>query len=207
MTTTPIRARATLKLPEYEVPRLVTYARAIVRSMTGNAWFPAPSPSLASIDAAIDALDEAQIETLTRAKGTASLRDEKRRDLVILLQQLRTYVQAIADRNPENGASIVESGGLFLEKARAVKGRVFTATAGSVSGTIDLGAPRAARSAGYVWAYSVDAQKTWTSVPFTVKASTTITGLTPGAWVAFRYRAVTAAGAGDWSDVLTVIVS
>ena len=102
--------------------------------------------------AAIDALDVAQTATLTRAAGTVAVRDEKRLSLVMLLHQLLSYVQATADQTPESAASIVESAGVFVEKARSVKARVFTATPGSVSGTIDLAAPMAARGAGYEWA-------------------------------------------------------
>ncbi len=206
MATSTTRTRAKLKLPRYEVPNLITYARAIVQSMTHNPWFPAPSPSLATIEAAIAVLDSAQTATLTRARGTAEVRDEGRRDLVVLLQQLLAQIQATADKNPENSASIIEGTGVFVEKARAVKGRVFTAAAAKVSGSIDLSAPRAARGAAYEWAYSVDAGKTWTSLPVTVKASTTVSGLKPGNRVFFRYRTITKSGTGDWGDVASVIV-
>ena len=48
--------------------------------------------------------------------------------------------------------------------------------------------------------------KTWISLPFTVQANTTVSGLRPGSTVHFRYRPVTKDGAGDWSDPIAVIV-
>ncbi len=45
-----------LKLPEGKAPLLIVRARAILVAMTGNKWFPSPSPSLAEVEAATDAL-------------------------------------------------------------------------------------------------------------------------------------------------------
>jgi hypothetical protein len=207
MATSIQRTRAKLKLPRYEVPRLVTYVRSIVQSMTGSVWFPSPQPPLAAIDAALGALDTAQTATLTRAKGTTEVRDEKKLALVSLLQQLLSYIQATADANPENAASIIESAGIFVERSRPSSARVFTATPGGVSGTVVLSVPRAARGAAYEWAYSLDAGMTWTDLPVTVKASTTITGLPRGVQALFRYRPVTTTGARLGADVVARGVS
>jgi hypothetical protein len=166
--------------------------------MTKNPWFPSPSPSLASLDAALGALDAAQTATLTRARGTADVRNEKKLALVTVLQQLLSHIQATADANPENSASIIESTGIFVEKTRTTRGRVFTAAQGDVSGTVELSTPRAARGAAYEWADSVDAGKTWNNLSMTVVASNTVTGLPRGVRVLFRYRPTTSSGTGNW---------
>ncbi len=57
----------------------------------------------------------------------------------------------------------------------------------------------------YYWEISLD-QQSWTSVPETLKARATITGLTPGQRYYFRFRAHTRKGLGDYSDVVTLIV-
>jgi hypothetical protein len=44
------------------------------------------------------------------------------------------------------------------------------------------------------------------SLPFTTQASTTVSGLTPGSTVHFRYRPVTKDGAGDWSQPVSIMV-
>ncbi|HEY8087061.1 MAG TPA: fibronectin type III domain-containing protein [Polyangiaceae bacterium] len=51
--------------------------------------------------------------------------------------------------------------------------------------------PCAARRASYEWRYSLDGGKTWVPTAATLQTRTTVTGLTPGATVTFRYRAVT----------------
>lgn len=201
------RPLALLKLPEYEVPRLVTMAQAMVLAMTGNPQFASPQPPLATVQAAIDALHAAETATLTRLVGSVAVRDEKRRALVSLLQQLQSYVQATADANLEQAASIIENAGMSVKKPHVQPPRVFAAKQGRVSGEVKLLAPKAGKYAGYEWAYSTDDKETWVAAPYTVRASTTIAGFTPGTTVFFRYRAVTKAGVGDWSDPVSMIVA
>jgi hypothetical protein len=50
---------------------------------------------------------------------------------------------------------------------------------------------------------STDGGKTWVALPPTLQARTTVTGLTPGSSAQFRHRAVTKAGAADWSLPIT----
>jgi hypothetical protein len=205
-TKSPPRRFAVLKLPEYEVPRLIVYAEAIVGEMTGNAWFPDPTPPCATVEAAIHDLSNAETVTLTRTKGAVAARDAKRIALVMLLQRVLSYVQATADAHRENAASIIESAGVAVKKPRVLPARVFAAKPGPVSGSVKLVAPKAGHRAGYEWAYSIDGGETWISAPFTVQASTTISGLKPASTVHFKYRPVTKDGGGDWSQTVAIIV-
>jgi hypothetical protein len=200
------RAFAVLKLPENEVPRLITYARAIVTAMTNNASFPSPNPTLARVAAAVEALSQAQTATLSRMLGTVAERDEKRLDLVVLLQHLLAHVQEKADADTNQAAAIIESAGMAVKKTRVPAARVFEAKRGPVSGSVTLVAPKAGNRAGYEWAYRTDETQTWVSLPFTVQAGTTAVGLRPGSTAHFRYRAVTKNGTGDWSQTVSIIV-
>jgi hypothetical protein len=196
---------AVLKLPRRIQPA-ITYARAIVTAMTGNAAFPSPAPTLAAVTAAIDALQIAETSALTRAKGTATVRNEKLAELVTLLRQLVRYVQNVADGNVDSGASIIESAAIAVKKTAVRKPRVFAAASGPVSGTAKLVAPRAAGRASYEWQQSLDGGKTWVTERVTMQADTVVQGLTPGASVLFRYRPVTKKGEGDWSQPASLII-
>ena len=143
------RLIVSLNLPRVKTPMLITIANAIVKAMTANTWFPGPAPSLATVRAAIDTLSIGQMETLSRAMGKARVRDDQREVLVKLLQQLRAYVQQIADANVETAGSIIESAGMSVKKKPTVPARVFAAKPGLVSGGVKLYAPRAAQRAGY----------------------------------------------------------
>ncbi len=204
-TKTDHRSLVSLKLPT-PIADLITFGEGIVRSMTGNPTFPTPTPTLAALSAAIAELQSAQAAALTRAKGTSVVRNEKKTALVKLLQQMKGYVQTVADGNVENGASIITSAGLAVRKATTHTPRVFAAKPGMVSGSVKLVAASAGHRSGYEWSYSTDGGHTWVNAPFTLQARTVIPGLTPATTVQFRYRAVTKGGEGDWSQVITFIV-
>jgi hypothetical protein len=196
---------AALNLP-LQVTLLITFAKSVVDRMTGNAFFPAPYPALAVVTTAIGALQDAETAAVARTKGAASTRNEKRAVLVSLLQQLRMYVQSIADANPENGLSIVESAGMALKKPAVRKPRVFAALPGATSGTVKIVAPSAGHRASYEWQYSLDGGKTWVDIAPTLQAKTSLSGLTSGTPLEFRYRWVLKTGASDWSVPVTVTV-
>jgi hypothetical protein len=200
------RAAATLAAPK-SVSALVTYAKGVVTRMTGNPLFPAPIPTLAAVTAAIDKLQLAETAALARTKGAVALRNEAKAELLSLLQQLRAYIQAVADADPQNGASIIQSSGLSVRKIPTRHARVFAARPGPLSGVAALLAASAGPRSAYDWEYSTDAGKTWVAAPSTVQAKTLIPGLTPGATVQFRYRTITKAGQGDWSQSVSLLVS
>jgi hypothetical protein len=196
---------ASLKLPR-TVPALITYAKSIVVSMTGNPSFPTPIPTLAAVTAAIDQLQVAETAALARTKGAVTVRNEKRTALVALLKQLLAYVQAAADANVENGVSIIESAGVAVKKTPAHRPRVFDARPGAVSGSVKLLAKSVARRASYDWEYSIDGGKTWVTLPSTLQTKTSVTGLASGSTVQFRYRALTKTGEGDWSQPVALLI-
>ena len=205
ITKTNHRSLVPLKLPTV-VGALITFAEAIVRAMTNNLQFPTPAPTIAVLSQAIADLQTAETAALARTKGAVITRNEKKVALVALLQQLKGYVQTIADANVENGASIISSAGLAVRKVPTRAPRVFTAKPGKVSGTAALVAASAARRSSYEWEYSTDGGKTWVTTPVTLQAKSTILGLSPTATVLFRYRPVTKTGEGDWSQSVSLII-
>lgn len=205
-TTKPIRRpTVTLHLPK-NVAALILYALNIVQRLTENKSLPNPSPSVAAVTAAIDDLKAAQTAAIARTKGAVATRNEKRTALVAVLQQLRAYIQSVADANPANAASIIESAGVAQRKTTTHAARVFAAKPGTVSGVAKVVAKPAARRASYEWEYSTDGGKTWVPAPPTMQAKTSVAGLVPGATVQFKYRAVTKTGPGDWSEAVSLLV-
>ena len=199
------RSIVSLKLPT-PVPALIAYAQQIVKAMTGNAAFPTPVPALTAVTTATDDLQSAQTVARTRVQGAVITRNEKKTALVVLLEQLKGYIQTTADANIENAASIIASSGMGVRKPVVRAPRVFGAQSGALSGTAKLFAAPAGHRASYEWQYSTDGGKTWVPASVTLQAKTTIVGLTPGASVQFRYRPVTKTGEGDWSQTLVLIV-
>jgi hypothetical protein len=205
MTVAHNRPIALLKLPT-KVPNLIAVAKSIVARMQGNPSFPQPLPSLQTVSAAIDALEAAEGEALSRSRGSAAVREEKRVALISLFELLRAYVQSVSDADIDNSAAIIENAGMSIKRNRGGSKRSFAVKHGIVSGALKLSVPVAAQRACYEWEMSTDGGKTWQPLPNTLKASTTVSGLQPGSTVAFRYRTLTKAGFSDWSQVVSIIV-
>jgi len=199
------RSLVSLQLPR-PVPKLVPYAQAVVAAMTNNPHFPTPLPALADVSAAITALQTAETSALSRLKGTVVVRNDRRASLVTLMQELRNYVQKTADADPENGAAIIQSSGFPVRKTPVPPPRVFSAKPGAVSGSVVVTAALAAKRASYEWQYSTDGGKTWIEAAPSLRARTTISNLPVASSVQLRYRPVTKAGPGDWSQPLAVVV-
>jgi len=75
-----------------------------------------------------------------------------------------------------------------------------------VSGSVKLVAKAVAPRACYDWQYSTD-QKAWTEVPPTLQSKTEIDGLLTATAYFFRFRGITKAGTGDWSQVVALLVT
>jgi hypothetical protein len=207
MTTTPgtTRAIASLRLPR-QVPALINLAKSIITSMTGNTAFATPEPTLAAVTAALTDLETAETAALARTKGAVATRNVKRAALVTLLEQVKAYVQKVADANPQQGAAVIEGSAMAVRKTPVRPKRVFGAAAGALSGSVKLVTDSAGHRVSYEWQYSTDGGKTWQAASTTLQAKTTVTGLTPGATVSFRYRPVTKVGEQNWSQPTSIIV-
>jgi hypothetical protein len=174
--------------------------------MANNPSFPSPIPSLAALTAAIDDLQIAEAAALSRIKGAVAVRDDKKAALVRLLKQLKGYVQTVADADVENAGAIITSSSLAVKKTPVRKPRVFEAVQGAASGSAKLVAASAGPRSSYEWEYSIDGGKTWVTAPVTLQARTLVSGLTVGSVVLFRYRPVTKAGEGNWSQPASLVV-
>jgi hypothetical protein len=197
-----------LKLPEDNVPLLVTRAQFIVDRMTKSPWFPEASPLLRAAQGAIDDLHAAEVRTHTRAPDSVPDRDAKRGVLSQRLDELRSYVSKICNANPDHAAEIVESAGMYLKQLRGPAPRVFALGRGDHSGEVKVTFPRAGDRAAYEPQYSLDGGKTWLPFPQPVTnyATATLRGQTPGSTVHVRFRATVKGVTGDWSDPLAIIV-
>lgn len=117
------------------------------------------------------------------------------------------YAQSVADAqaNPADAAAIIESAFMSVRKSSSRQKPTLHAQSAGISGIVALEAAAVASVATYFWQCGLD-QKTWINAGETMKARTEIAGLTPGQSYAFRFRALTRAGAIDFSQVVSLIV-
>jgi hypothetical protein len=174
--------------------------------MTGNAHFTSPTPTLAAVASAVSDLEQAQAAALGRTKGAVDTRNAKRAALLLLVDALASYVQHVADADPENAAAIIQSAGMGVRKAPVHAPRVFAVIQASASGSVKIVAPAASRRASYDWQTSTDGGKTWTLASSTLQSKTSLSGLAAGTTVMFRYRAIVKGGEGEWSQPIAFLV-
>ena len=189
-----------------KVPLLITQCQTITEGVAASPLFTSLAALLTAVNGGITGLVAAEATAMTRVKGAAQARDLKRDDLKTLMHQLKADVQKVADADPANAETIILSARMAVRKPTTRSKATFVATRGTVSGSAKLVVKAAAGRASYEWQYSTDG-KTWTNMPVTLKAKTTIEGLIPGTTYSFRYRAVTKAGEGDWSAIANLVMS
>ena len=197
------RLVAILNLPQPPGP-FVERAGVIVERTTANPLFANATPTLAQLAADLAALRLAQINRLLGPAAmkarNAALRLMKRD-----LQQLRAFVQSLADADPEHAAQIIESAGLFVLVRSVHVKPDFEIRQGATSGTVTAHIRSRGPGATYWWELSTDS-KVWTTFPPTRVANNHFANLTPGTVYAFRYQVLTAAGLSEWSQIVTFMV-
>ena len=184
---------------------LLVYAQHLVESMTGNAHFPNPSPALPVVTAAIQAVNAAETTAQAHAEGTAAARDVALQTLVTYIHQLAGHVQSIADANPAQAVAIITSAG-FGTHPHGVHATPDISAHMGPGGLVLLRAHAVAKRAAYEWQSSSDGGKTWTTLPATNYAHTSVAGLTLGQSYEFRVRGNVGATPGDWHGPISFLV-
>jgi hypothetical protein len=185
---------------------LLTAASRILTAMTGNPAYAAPSPTLAALTAARDALlavvNNADDSSLARAT-----RRQLRPPLALLLRQLAQYVQPISQGDPV----VLMSSGFPLQRTPQPAG-VLPAPAnlrlsrGKLTGQLRARCNVVARAASYQWRIaSAQAPTAWLPADPSSSAHATLSGLTAGTSYVVQVRAIGSQGPGDWSDAATQI--
>ncbi len=195
-----------LALPTKSIPALVLRSTTIVNAMEANkSTFTSPTPPFVQVTSLISGLTTAETAFKSHT-GTRADRDNAKAALIAAMLQLHTYVQGLVIANPSQAEVIAQDAAMTLRKPGAHT-KSPLAVKQTVSTVVHVIAKATKGGRTNDWQYSVDGGKTWIDVPSTTKASTTITGLTPGVMVQYRQRAITKAGPGDWSQAISAIVT
>jgi hypothetical protein len=185
---------------------VITRSYEIVDAMGKNTLvFKNPPVAFTVSTGHIDDLVTANTAAQTRAKGMVSARDDKKKLVVEDMHQYHGYVQTLANASPADAATIAQAAAMRLRNAGSIH-KSDLAVKHVVSGTVQLVAKAIKGGRAHEWEVSTDGGKTWTSVPATLAAHTTVTGLTPGVMTTFRHRTITKSGAADWSSPVSFLV-
>jgi hypothetical protein len=204
MSNVPNRTLAAMKLPK-SVPAILKVTSALIAALA-SPFFQNGAPVIAALTKAFTATDTAETAAKTRAKGTVAARNAALTTLIAVIHAAKAFVQQTADADAEHAEAIIAAAGMTVRKPTSHHKPPFTVKQGATSGTVNLAAKAVAVRASYEWEWSADGGKTFSQLPPTLQAKTTMAGVVPGSTLQFRFRAVTKAGLGDWSQTVTLLV-
>jgi hypothetical protein len=198
------RAIVAFKIPRRNNER-INYARSVAKAMTANPYFPSPTPTLADFEAHIDAAAAANAFVLIGPIGSASQRDAVFAAVQTDLEQLRSYVQRIADASPGEARAIIASASMNAKRPGLHDKPLLAVKAGLLSGSVVVVAKAAGDRASYEWQYSKVGEP-WIDVSPTRQAKKVLDRLVPATVYQFRVRAVTHEGRSDFGDAVSFMV-
>lgn len=189
-------------------PRIVAvfivYAKAIYLAMFDNPIFTASAVKVANLIADIIALEIAEAG-FKRKKPTHTISERNRalEKVKADLRSLRNHVQELADADPVNAESIIESAGMS-SKAQAIHGKQQnTAKDGVESGSVEL---RAEGAGPHNWRISTDGIE-WTLLSSSRRARKTVKDLKPGIIYYFQNQRMLPNDAeSEWSQSVKIMV-
>lgn len=176
---------------------LLVVAQTILAALTGNLYFPTPTPTLAVLQAAVDDYAAALSAAKDRGKNNVAAKNTRRKELIALLQQLGRYCMLTAGTNID----ALISSGFELSKTRQpmppIEAPSITKMDNGVnSGDLLIAVDRPKGAKGYIFEYTLDAitdSSVWTSIT-TTTSKATIAGLEPGKKYWFRVTIIGAKG-------------
>jgi hypothetical protein len=199
-----MRWNIVLRLSSRNVPEKIDFSRLIVNAMTGNEYFPTPSPDLKTISRLSEELQLAYEISREGTKEQTALMYAKEFELDTQLNVLGSYVEAIANNDSDVGDAIIFSAGMDVKGKASRQEQVFEVKNTAYAGIVDATSSAEPR-ASYLWEYSLD-QENWSVGSVSNKANTTIKGLTPGKRYYFRV-AIVKGEQGPWQGPIDLIVT
>ncbi|HNU57625.1 MAG TPA: fibronectin type III domain-containing protein [Flavobacteriales bacterium] len=189
---------------------MVERARSHEQRLDGNAAFPTPVPSLATITTAREALEAAITDALDGSRTAIAIRKARRTELKQLLDQLAGYVSSVAEGNE---LAILSSGfevrrrNTPLPEPGAPKGLRAALSAHPGRAVLDWEPARGAVTYHVqVNRSSPDDAAAWELVGVSTRSRYTVNGLADAKPHWFRVSAIGAAGMSPWSDPALTMV-
>ena len=171
------------------------------------ATFTAPTPPMTTLTGLVTKLTACQTAADTHAHGAAAARDAQWLLVESGFAQELSYVQILADNSAgtDEAIAMLQLAGMTYEKEHVQPKRTFKGGE-EFSTVVDLTAPAAGDNTAVIWEYGPTAT-TMNSWIVTIHGLLTLENQTPGTTLCIRYRIVTVNGYGEWSQILTHLVT
>jgi hypothetical protein len=182
-----------------------------VALLAAAATFSSPPIAMAAFLLLIQAVEVAQAQASTKAKGTAAARTVKVDSLWNAMLSLKLYVQNMADQLDHNSAvALIQQAGLLVSAAQLHVKELLTAQLVTTTNLVHLICNetmlcgKTHKKTIFYWQMSTD-QKTWTNLTSTNYAATTLPNPGVGTWY-FRVSAVVGKDVIDWTQAVSLVI-
>ena len=210
MSTTPKvqKKLVALGLSKLSAPQVIANTKLYVQKMTGNTNFPTPTPSLTTVSTQLATLEAAYTLSQTRVKGSVSKMKVELKALEILLKNLASYVETIANADPDNAENIIQSAGMTVKKAAARPPKVFSATLTKVPGQVKLNSKAAGKTACYIYQMTTDPNTvtSWQTILTSNNVKDLVNGLASNTRYYFRVAVSIKGIQAAWSTTVNVLM-
>jgi hypothetical protein len=189
--------------------KLTTSTGNILTSMTGNASYPTPAPTLAEIMAANAAFITAIGDAINGGTALTAIKNEKRAALVALVRQLASYVQVTCN---EDMAVLLSSGFPVQKSSRTPIGVLqppskLSVTLGARTGELSVVASSVTGAAIYNWRITAATNpEQVVQTDQTTASRTVFDNLTPGVLYNIECNVVGSAGPSNWTSPVSQMV-
>ena len=189
--------------------QLVVDVGALIAALTGNKYYPNPSPTLATVSAAFTEFTTALSNSADGGTTLKAIKNAKRAALVSLIRSLALYIQGACNGD----LAILKSSGFPNQKPQREPIGILPAPANLTvaqvarSGDLDASATPVPGTSTYNWqVMAATAPTVIVQTAQTTAASNTFAGLTPGVAYIAQADAVGSAGPSDWSTAAPKMV-
>jgi hypothetical protein len=179
--------------------------QAIITACLANTLVTWPAGLLSNMQAKLDLFIDAQAQMLTRTVGTKAIRDAAWDKVDVLVNKIKRTVQEAADANPLQAEQIITNSGMKVKKVSGRPKQKDEVRNGTNSGAVIIYGKIDKKSTSHEWEISSDGIN-FTMLPYTIGATTMVTGLTPGAKMYFRHRCVIKGVPGLWGPILDIVI-
>lgn len=195
------------------IPQKTQKTGVVVSKISGNAAFPKAQPMLAGVTASATALDEAAQAAQSSQATTKQFFEVQNQRVADLDAQLAALCNDVNSEAADDETALLSSG---FEMAKdsgtsvSIPGAVtdFSLTRGDNPGVVDGHCHSVKNARAYESQFIVGAMPSgdWQSGPTFFNSKFEWTGLVSGATIWVEVRATGTAGAGPWSDPISIVV-
>lgn len=182
---------------------LAVKAQSIVDAMTGNTSFASPTPTLATVQAAITRFNGALATAAEGGRALTAAKNAAKAELIGLLRSLALYVQQTCNGD----MAMLLSSGFQARKSPQRAGVLpppqwMTLATNNVSGRFHVRCKKVMNASSYeVQACNQPgAEEAWQDMGTYSSSRMVVVGFTPGLIYWVRVRGIGAAGPGGWCD-------